>query len=354
MKLSKIYNIVRKVTLCLSVLASCAGLGACDSLVYDYEGDCDPHYKVRFRFDWNLQFADAFPQVVKAVSLYIVDPETGEIVWQRSESGEALQQDDYQMDIDGLEPGSYKLLAWCGEGVGRHFNVAEASLHTGLRCTMVRDHEDGHPGGVVRSDMNHLYHGHVELAEFPDHQGTHIVTVPLKKNTNEVNVVLQHLSGDPVDKDDFTFTVTAANGSMDWDNTLLDDETVTYYAHTTSNGTAGIQWPQDSDDPDVQSRAPLTTMSACVASHTISRLTTDRRRDVLVTVYNKKGEKVLSIPLIDYALLVKGSYSEMDDQEYLDRQDKYDLVFFLDQGDRWMNAYIFINSWKLVLQNAEL
>jgi len=44
----------------------------------------------------------------------------------------------------------------------------------------------------------------------------------------------------------------------------------------------------------------------------------------------------------------------MDDQEYLDRQDKYDLVFFLDQGDRWMNAYIYINSWKLVLQNIEL
>ena len=73
-----------------------------------------------------------------------------------------------------------------------------------------------------------------------------------------------------------------------------------------------------------------------------------------MTVYNKKGEKILSIPLIDYALLVKGSYAAMDDQEYLDRQDKYDLVFFLDQGDRWMNAYIYINSWKLVLQDTDL
>ena len=332
-------------------------LGSCDSLIYDYEGDCDPHYKVRFRFDWNLHFADAFPNEVNAVTLYIVDPESGDIVWQRSESGDALKADGYLMDVDGIAPGNYKLLAWCGEGVGPHFTVPEASHHTGLTCTMARNHEDGHAGGTVRSDMNRLYHGHVDVANFPEDEGTHIVTVPLIKNTNEVNIVLQHLSGEPVNKDDYTFTITAANGSMDWDNHLLDDETITYYAHTTMSGTAGVTWPQGPDDPSVETmgtRAPLTTMSACVASHTISRLTKEQQKDVHVTVYNKKGEKILSIPLIDYALLVKGSYAKMDDQEYLDRQDKYDLVFFLDQGDRWMNAYIYINSWKLVLQDTDL
>ena len=125
---------------------------------------------------------------------------------------------------------------------------------------------------------------------------------------------------------------------------------------TTASGTAGVTWPQGpGDGVETQAgRAPITQMSACVASHTISRLCTEQQKDVLVTVYNKKGEKVLSIPLIDYALLVKGSYAKMDDQEYLDRQDKYDLVFFLDEGDRWMSAYIYINSWKLVLQNTDL
>ena len=67
------------------------------------------------------------------------------------------------------------------------------------------------------------------------------------------------------------------------------------------------------------------------------------------------GKPVFSIPLIDYALLVKGFYNrDMDDQEYLDRQDVYDMVFFLDEGDRWLNAYIYINSWKVMLQNSEL
>lgn len=353
---SKATHIARKLAMALMALAAVT-LSSCDSLIYDYEGDCDPHYKVRFRFDWNLHFADAFPHEVNAVTLYIVDPESGNIVWQKSESGADLKEEGYLMDVDDLAPGTYNLLAWCGEGVGPHFDVPEATHHTGLTCTMQRNHETGHDGGTVRTDIKRLYHGRLDAQVFTEDEGTHIYTVPLIKNTNEVNVVLQHLSGEPVDKDDYTFTITAANGSMDWDNHLLDDETITYYAHTTAGGTAGVIWPQGPDDPSVEtmgSRAPLTQMSACVASHTINRLTTGQRKDVLVTVYNKKGEKILSIPLIDYALLVKGSYAAMDDQEYLDRQDKYDLVFFLDQGDRWMNAYIYINSWKLVLQDTDL
>ncbi len=350
MTLSKAKHIARKMVMILSAMLMPV-LVSCDSFIYDYEGDCDPHYKVRFRFDWNLHFADAFPNEVNLVNLYIINTENGKIVWQKSESGEALKADGYMMDVDGLQPGNYKLIAWCGEGVGPHFTVPQAEHHTGLTCTLSRDHEENHPGGVVRNNLHRLYYGHIESQEFPDEEGVHIITMPLLKNTNEVNVVLQHMSGDPVDKNDYTFTVTGSNGSMDWDNSLIDDETITYYAHTIQSGTAGLDMPETAE---LKSKAPITHMSACVASHTISRLTTDRKDDVKVTIYNKNNEVILSIPLIQYALLVKGSYSNMDDQEYLDRQDKFDLVFFLDEKDKWMSAYIYINSWKLVLQEHDL
>ena len=64
---------------------------------------------------------------------------------------------------------------------------------------------------------------------------------------------------------------------------------------------------------------------------------------------------MLSIPLIDYALLVKGYYNrDMTDQEYLDRQDEYTMTFFLDDNDQWASSSIIINSWKVVLDNVEL
>ena len=74
------------------------------------------------------------------------------------------------------------------------------------------------------------------------------------------------------------------------------------------------------------------------------RATLVKGQETRLTVSNKEtGKTVLSIPLIDYALLVKGFYNrDMDDQEYLDRQDVYDMVFFLDESDRWLDA-IFIS-----------
>ena len=43
----------------------------------------------------------------------------------------------------------------------------------------------------------------------------------------------------------------------------------------------------------------------------------------------------------------------MDDQEYLDRQDEYNLTFFLDENNDWhMTSGIIINSWRIVLQDT--
>ena len=86
------------------------------------------------------------------------------------------------------------------------------------------------------------------------------------------------------------------------------------------------------------------------------RLVTDNGTDAILSVTNNEtGDVVLSIPLMDYALLVKGYYNQnMPDQEYLDRQDEYNLTFFLDDNNRWVNSTIIINSWRVVLDDVEL
>ena len=53
-------------------------------------------------------------------------------------------------------------------------------------------------------------------------------------------------------------------------------------------------------------------------------------------------------------LLVKGNYNKgMTDQEYLDRQHEYNFVFFIDDNHNWLAAQIYINSWRVVLNNTE-
>lgn len=44
----------------------------------------------------------------------------------------------------------------------------------------------------------------------------------------------------------------------------------------------------------------------------------------------------------------------MSDQEYLDRQDEYNMTFFLDEHNQWINSVILINSWRVVLSNVDV
>ena len=287
----------------LAALACAPMLYACDGLIYDDEGDCTVNYRVKFRYDYNMKFADAFAREVNTVTLYLLDAE-GRVVWQRTEQGEALSADGYAM-------------------TGNEAFVAE--------------------------DLDRLFHGWLPEQTFGETEGTYTYTVPLVKNTNNVRVVLQHLSGEAMDKDRFVFTITDTNGSMDWDNSLRPDEPVTFYAWHTDAGEAGL-----ASLPDGNAHGPNAVFSAAIAELTVPRLV--KEQDPRLTVTDREKERtVFSIPLIDYALLVKGFYNRnMDDQEYLDRQDVYDMVFFLDEGDRWLDTYIYINSWKVVLQNSDL
>ena len=332
-------------------------LTGCNGLIYDDEGDCDPYYKVKFVYDTNLKFTDAFATEVSEVTLYVVDPSTGEIVWQRHEEGDILRSGNYMMDVD-VEPGNYDLIAWCGEGHTSSFTVADANERGGLRC-MLTDREAASEGEAhVRNELRRLFHGKSENVEFEDEQGVHVKTVRLIKDTNDLHIMLQHLSGEDVDHRDFTMTVTGTNGHMDWDNSLLPDDKLTYFAHTMYSGTAGVEVP-DYTKPEGerhQGRA-ITQVGAAVGHLSLSRLMEDD--DLFVKIYNKEGGQIVSRPLSEYALLVRGKYEHPDGtpltgQEYLDYQDDYSMVFFLDENGRWMNTYIYINSWRVVLQNVDI
>ncbi len=336
-----------------AVAATCLALTACNGMIYDGEGDCDVYYKVRFKYDYNMKYADAFAHEVESVTLYLLDA-SGNIVWQKTEQGDALAEEGYCMDVD-VDAGKYSLLAWCGTKDKGSFTIPSASVATGLTCTLNRQRNTA-GNAYVDTDLDRLFHGYLGDQTFPSDAGTYTYTVPLIKDTNVFRVVLQQMSGDTVDKDKFTFTITDDNGSMAWDNSVLADEDITYYAWHTDQGEAtfDMQAAIEGELDMTDAASTRSTFSAAVAELTTARLVTSNAPRLRVT-NNETDEVVFSIPLIDYALLVKGFYNEgMDNQEYLDRQDEWDMIFFLDEGYRWIDTYIYINSWKVVLQNTGL
>ena len=323
----------------------------CDA-IYEDEGDCTTYFRVKFTYDMNMNFADAFSHGVRRVTLYLFDVE-GTLAYTQTDSGDALAQADYMMDID-IEPDTYTAVVWAeGWETGSTHTYPDLQIGSStlddLTCLINREH-DADGAAYIGQDLSPLYHGILYdecFCELLD-GGERTITINLTKDTNNVRVILQHLSGEDVDVDDFNFYITDANGYMDHDNALLDDETLTYRAWATYSGTAGIN-----SDTDITTLDAQTQVSVAIAELTTGRLMTDH--DPILTVTNRDGETVLSIPLVDYALLVKGYYNrDMDDQEYLDRQDEYNLTFFLDENDRWVSSTIIINSWTVVLQDVDI
>lgn len=345
--------------LLLATMAACCSLPSCN-IIYDDEGDCSVTYRLAFCYDKNMKWADAFAHEVTSVHLYAFD-KNETLVWQQAQRGDELAANGNAMTLD-LPAGDYHLVAWCGlENDGareKSFSVPE--VHVGktklaqLKCSLNRAYNAA--GAYSDQKLSALFHGMLDVSlPINDNGGSYTYTMRLTKNTNHIRVILQQLSGEPVNVNDFTFRIEEENGLMDYDNKLLDDELITYLPHDTTTGTAGlgIDDTPTTTQSDMATLQTITSVSVAIADFTIARLVADRH--TFLTIETNEGTLVAKIPVTDFALMLLDGYDrEMDKQDYLDRQDEYALTFFLDERQQWIETSIIINSWKIVLNNADL
>lgn len=308
---------------------------------FDGEGDCGVY--ISFKYDYNIKFANAFANEVNSVALYVFDENDTLIEQITTTDKEALSDDEFEMVLQ-LDPGEYRLLAWGGLMNEESFDllanaeIGKTKLHE-LQVKMHRDHNEN-GDAVVEKDLLPLYHGSMEI-DVNDVDGTYKHTMSLMKDTNVVRILLNELSGHEADAEDFIFEIEDSNGLYDWDNTLLDDEQITYKA-----------WYKESVSTETMSRA-LESVGGALAELTIGRIRADRS-PILRIRSSETGEEIVRLPLAEYALMVKGQYNlGMSSQEYLDRVDEYNMTLFLNEGE-WVSTSILIHSWRVVINNTVL
>ena len=331
------------------MLAVLLGLlsSSCDKAIYDGPGECQ--ISARFKFDFNLKYADAFRNEVRSVALYVFD-QNGRFVTKATESGVTLSQEGYALEIPGLASGIYDLVAWCGLEDGDSFTVAEPATKTELICRMKTATRTKADETYSDDHLNSLFYGYVEKADLlnlpPGSVNT--IVVPLVKNTNNIRVLLQSINNDiNLTPEQFNFAIYDINADLAWDDTIYDPRPLTYDPFNTKQGSVTLN-----DGTEV--------LTAAVAEFSVGRLftrTTDKTRLVITQVSN--GQVVFDIPLVDYFCMVKGHYAQsMTDQEYLDRQDDYAIVVFLEHKEGpdgyYVAARIYINGWQIVLQNSDI
>ena len=290
----------------------------------------------------------AFAERVKSVSLFVFD-KNGKLILTKTDSGEALASGNYVMDLKDTEisAGTYDVIAWCGLNEGDAFALAGGDKPVSkqdLICRMNRTYEGD--DAISQRKLNDLFHGAGQITIPTRVYGRYRIeqTIDLTKNTNKLSVTLHHYNGQKLDPKDFHFTVSDHNGLMNYDNSILPDETILYREHEKRSGYI---------TSDIASRASeVATISFVVAEIDMARLMSAHEPALTIEV-DTKDKPVLRLPLID--MLQSAVPYDGDIQDYLDRQDEYSLMIYLDDAYGWYgNIDIWINGWHVINESKDL
>ena len=346
--MKKVVRIISVKVLGMALMSTLLFMAAGCEKIYDSEGDCSVTYELQFTQRKNVLGADAFAERVKSVSLFVFD-KNGKLILTKTDSGEALASGKYVMELKDTEisAGTYDVIAWCGLNEGEAFSLAGGDKPVSKQDLICRlNHTYDGDDAVSQRKLNDLFHGKTEIT-IPTHvYGRYRIEQPidLTKNTNKLSVILQHYNGKELDEKDFHFTVTDDNGVMNHDNSILPYKDIQYREH--SKKAALVTSP-------VMSRADeVASISSVVAEIDMARLMSDHKPTLTIDV-DTKDKPVLTLPLID---MLKTAMDENGDiQNYLDCQDKYTLIFYLDDAYGWYTKHgIWINGWHVILENKDL
>lgn len=361
--MKRISTVIQKTANNLLLLTVLAGaMASCDSILDHEKGDCSIEYQVRFKYDYNMKKVDAFAQEVKTVTLYAFDKD-GTFVNQKTEQGERLAANGYAMTLN-LNPGDYDLITWAGLD---DQSFAVPSLTPGVSklkdlTVMVKRHTDVRAASeegkyTVRRNLPPLFHGRAEkvtLDTLPDTRAIRrtVTTIPLVKNTNTIRIVIAQVNKNPgqpaaraINKGRFSYAIYDDNGYMNYDNSLLKDKLLTYLPFFTGESV-------------IKTRAfgnEAAEYPAAIAEISIARLL-ETQAPRLKIIDKETGKPLFpGNSLVKYlALLKEQGFVNMPLQEYLDREDRFSMIFFVDENLTLLKGVIQINDWIVHLNEIEL
>lgn len=321
----------------LCLLAAIVAIISCDSIFTD-RSDCPSGLDLYFRYDYNMSFVNTLHKKNDCLTVCVYDSE-GYLVTTRTESGKALADEGYHMQFD-IPEGNYNIIAYGGMACEKSsFRFGKSSVRSTsdkISDIMV---EINHTDMTSNRQLHNHFHGLKNVVvdeEFVQD------TLYMMKNTNNIRIILQQVQGNPLTSSDFTFTLTDDNSLMDYTNKVVPNGKITYSPWTCGEQVIGSV--EEGDTPTSVAFAEFST--ARIIANSGSRLT---------IIHNESGKEVLSIPLDKYLLLLRSElYADMHAQEYLDREDEWSMVFFLDSGLRWINTHIVINDWTVRLNHIEM
>lgn len=310
------------------------------SCIYEDEVPCPA--EVRFVYDLNMEFADAFPTQVEDVTLFIFDADGRFVTLQRQQEQPG---EGYRMALN-INPGTYQLLAWAGTAEGNECYSVSPQPTPGVTTLQEVQMALQHEGDTHSAALPDLWHGLLTDFTVAADQSS-LATIRLTKNTNRFRIVLQS-QGKDMHADDYTLAITAANHCTDYQNLPVEGCTPLAYQ------------PYTLQEANIANEGSGASYTAIAAEMATLRLMADQEQRFTVTRRNATtradgtGEKkLIDIDLIRFLELMRlDEHADMPLQEFLDRESTWNIILLT--GSDGTLLTIQINAWTMVFNNTEL
>lgn len=363
---------------CFSAIA----LTTMSSCIKEDMDDCPPAIsKVALQFDYtyNVKQADAFAAEVKNINVYAFD-ENGKFFDSYIESREKFET-GYTMEITGLKDGKYTFvcLARDRQVMSRaeddEMEFSFASLTPGVSTIddlTVRMGKDN--GEKIKNDKEFaaLYTAKTQVdfqrLNQKGNEGTVVTsTLSLMKCTKTYRIVLLPYENDQADfkPENFDVRIEGSAAWLDHKGEKVKNEKITYLPYNMER-----RANYDGAHTEVNEEPVDQALIYDLSSSRMFERQNDRRvvRDGDKNNYDDKRiiitdlrDKDHPIELFNHslpwflALCGEKVNQNWDDQEYLDREDHYVLMFYVsDKRDYNMITKVNVNGWNVNIKDTEL
>lgn len=361
----------------LGVLGLAMGLGSCEP-IFDEDPNCRLGVALNFVYEYHMEpGADAFPSNVDCVTVLVFD-KGGNFVTQLTETSDVLRDEKYRMELP-LDAGDYHLVVYGGlacEDAAFDFTPDfSAASNRGAKkedilVTLPLNGEGFSDKQLHDIDKRTggLFYGTLDLTLTEQDYTTTFreETVYLMKDTNNIQVILQELQYPyQIDYKDYNFRIVDDNFVLDGFNNVVPvytSEYKPYYLpYNAENRIMGQVEYKDQNGALLEENKDQPVQVACVEFST-SRLLVEHLSTARLIISSKvekdalgRDKELINIPLITYLTAVRGFGDSWirSDQEFLDRQSRWSLIFFLQRG-LWVNAWVSVNWWTVRINDIEL
>lgn len=363
---------------CFSAIA----LTTMSSCIKEDMDDCPPAIsKVALQFDYtyNVKQADAFAAEVKNINVYAFD-ENGKFFDSYIESREKFET-GHTMEITGLKDGKYTFvcLARDRQVMSRaeddEMEFSFASLTPGVSTIDDLTERMGKDNGEeIKNDKEFaaLYTAKTQV-DFQrlnqnGNEGTVVTsTLSLMKCTKTYRIVLLPYENDQADfkPENFDVRIEGSAAWLDHNGEKVKNERITYLPYNMER-----RANYDGAHTEVNEEPVDQALIYDLSSSRMFERQNDRRvvRDGDKNIYDDKRiiitdlrDKDNPIELFNHslpwflALCGEKVNQNWDDQEYLDREDHYVLMFYVsDKRDYNMITKVNVNGWNVNIKDTEL